>query len=172
MKASESQIIFKETNTSSMNDSEIKKEISSFFMNNSFYPVLTNSEIKYEITGVFEDSGIVYTLGALSQDTNCLYTLFSFQKGWFWTTTELLYMSTDVPPTPLLFRDICYSIQVVLPRRLSNYHVLIQKLENPSKEGNMQLWVFYNKDEYIKFIVKIVATPDGGSDFIIGLCDQ
>ncbi|NGX56390.1 MAG: hypothetical protein K1060chlam5_00628 [Candidatus Anoxychlamydiales bacterium] len=168
-KASECQIIFEQNNISSMNDSEIKEEISSYLINNSLCPVLINDEIKYKITGIFENSGIVYTLGTLSQGETCLYALFSFQKGWIWTMTNLLYMTTDIPQTPLLFKDICDSVQFYLPKSLSNYHVLIQKSPKSSTKNNLQLWTFYNKDQWIEFMVMIVDTPDGGTDFAIAI---
>ena len=76
-------------------------------------------------------------------------------------------MTTDVPQSPLLFKDICYSAQFKLPNTLSNYHVLIQKLENSSEKGNMQRWTFYNSEEWIEMIVITVATPDGENDFFI-----
>ncbi len=171
LKASECQIIFNENNTSSMKDSKIKKEISSFFINHCLSPVLTNKEIKYEITKVFEDSNAIYTIGILSQETNCFYALFSFQTNWFRTrtTTQLLYMATDIPPSPLLFRDICSFAQFFLPKSPSNYHVLIQKFANSLNKVNKQLWTFYNTDEWIEFIVTLVPTPDGGTDFMLSL---
>lgn len=169
LKASDCQVIFKTTNSSSIIEKEIEDEIRSYLMSNSCYPVLTNSDLKYEIKEIFEESGIVYTLGILLQEENLILTVFSIEKGWFRTTTDMLYMTTDAPPHPELFRDICSSVQAVLPRSLPTYHVLIQKLEDPNspKEGNLQIWSFYNLVEWIEFIVLTVPTLDGGTDFIV-----
>lgn len=169
LKASNCLVTFKTSNTSSIINKEIEEEIQSYLMSNSCFPVLTNSDIQLEITRIFEESGIIYIFGDLSQEENCLITLFSIEKGWFWTTTNMLYMTTDIPQTPLLFRDICSLAQAALPNGLSNYHVLIQKLKipKPPNGGSLQTWAFYNLGEWIELIVLTIPTSDGGTDFAV-----
>lgn len=169
LKASNCHVTFKTSNASSIINEEIEEEIQSYLISNSCYPVLTNSDIQFEITRIFEESGTIYIFGALSQEENCLITLFSIDKGWFSTTTNMLFMTTDTPPTPMLFGDICFLAQAALPNSLSNYHVLIQKLENPKPPigGKLQTWTFYNLVEWIELIVVAIPTSDGGTDFAV-----
>jgi len=169
LKASNCHVTFTDSNTSSIINKEIKKEIQSYLKSNSCSPVLTNSDIQFEITRIFEESGTIYLFGALSQEENCLITLFSIEKGWFSTTTNMLFMAADLPPTPPLFRDICSIAQAALPNSLSNYQVLIQKLENPKPPigGKLQTWTFYNLEEWIELIVVAIPTSDGGTDIAV-----
>ncbi|MCK4934742.1 MAG: hypothetical protein KAR79_04060 [Simkaniaceae bacterium] len=167
LKASDCQVLFKAANTSSIIEKEIEREIKSYLMSNSCYPVLTNNDIKYEIRDIFEESGIVYMLGILSQGKICLLTVFSIEKGWFSTTTDMLYMTIDFPISPLLYKDVCSVAQAALPNRLSDYHVLIQKHEDPQSEGYLLVWTFYNLSEWIELTVLLIPTQDGGMDFSV-----
>lgn len=169
--ASECQIEFNTNDHCSMTDNEIEEEIKYYLSNNSLYPILTDNQMKYEIIDIFEDSNksIVYTAGMLSEGENSLITLFSIQKNWFWNTTELVYMTTDIPPSPLLFTDICLTAASVLPKSPSNYHVLIQKVENEeiSAETKLQHWIFFNRQECIELLLILVDDQHGGTDFAV-----
>jgi len=162
-------------NDSSVPSKEIETEIHSYLSSNSLSPALFNSDRTYEIKAIFEDSGVVYTLGELSDGQSNLITLFSIDKGWVWTTTKMLYMTTDIDsPSPVLFTDICQGARNALPNHLSNYHVLIRKLEDSDFPAGtqVQLWSFFNLGEWLDLIIVSFPTPDGGSDFCIMVPNQ
>ena len=174
LKAYECQITFEESDTYPMSNGEVQERLSAYLETASFLPFFKDNELQYTITNIFKEQGIIYVDGFLSQGETCLIALFSIDKGWFLTTTNLLYMTTDtLRPSIVLFKDIRASAQAVLPKSISNYHILIQRCEDPSLKKKIQrIWSFYNSNELIQLLVLTKPALDGGTDFMIHLLEE
>lgn len=163
-----------EQNQSSQNDfssNVVVNEIISYLSSHSLFPFLTSGQSEYAHLDFIKDAynNNTHALGLITQGNASYYTLFSINKQWLSSElqTELVYLSTDRPISPVLFRDVVIGAAPFLPEDASDFHVFIEREEDPNlpNESTLQKWTFFNEKEKRELFVVLTEDGQGGTYF-------
>ena len=160
-------------NSLSSEEKTVLNQIVSYLSQHSLSPFIRGGEFEYTHLNFMKDSynNNTHALGILTQGDASCYALFSINKKWFWSEfkTDLVYISTDHPISPVLFADIAQLAASLLPKDPANFHVFIEKKEDPDlpNEFKLQKWTFFNQQESTELLVVLTEDDQGGMYFNI-----
>lgn len=157
----------------SSEENTVLNQIVSYLSQHSLFPFFKDVESEYAHLDFIKDSynNNTHALGRIIQGNSSCFALFSINKGWFFgdVKTDLVYITTDHPISPVLFADIVKLAAVFLPKDPSKFHVCIEKEENPNlpNEAKLQKWTFFNQQEIAELFVVLTEDGQGGTYFDI-----
>lgn len=155
----------------SSEENTVLNQIVSYLSQHSLSPFFRGGESEYAHLNFIKDSynNNTHALGMVTQGNTSYYTLFSINKKWFWSElkTDLVYITTDTPLSPVLFTDITQLAAAFLPKDPSNFHVFIERKEDPNlpNESKLQKWTFFNQQESAELFVVLTEDGRGGTYF-------
>lgn len=140
------------------------------FLSTYHLPLFAEGESTYTLLGYEHHSfNTAYVFGKAAQDKIAYTTMFSVKRPWLWgdIETHLDYITTDAPISPTLFNDVVLGATPLLPKTLSDFHVLIQKLgeDHFPKKSTHQVWTFFNSEADIQLLVTLTEDGRGGMYF-------
>jgi len=167
----------KTVNHSSMSESSITHELSKCFENLNLEPICKeNADREFYCDQVFEDSeiGKVCVIGKLFTDNDQFvsWAYFSIDRGWFYNSTKLEYLTLDANHFPDLsiIDHARTDIKALNPQIDETFHILIEpvKIAEPHRKGiNAQRWTFFNPTQRVEEILIFFTSPDGGVNYRI-----
>lgn len=173
MSATQNQTSQNSFNSLSVEENTVLNQIISYLSKHSFSPFFRGGKSEYTHLNFIKNShnNNTHALGIVTQGNTSYYTLFSINKKWFWSElkTDLVYISSDVPISPILFKDITQLAATFLQKDLSKFHVFMEKKEDPSlpNESKLQKWTFFNQEEMAELLIVLTEDGQGGTYFNI-----
>lgn len=148
------------------------KEIVSYLSEHSLSPYFQGGKSEYTHLGFIKDSynNNTHALGVVQQGDNSCITLFSIQRTWLWNEikTDLIYLTTDDPISPVLFENVAHLIISSSEKDLTDFHVFIEKQDAHAPQGSkLQKWTFFRGEDHTEAFVVLTDDGHGGTYFKI-----
>ncbi len=158
-------------NSLSSEEQAVLKQVVSYLSQHSLSPLLEGGESDYAHLDFIKDSydNITHTLGMITQGNKSYIALFSINKTLGEITTNLSYITTDNPISPILFADIAPLAATFLTKDPSDFYVFIERQASPNlpDESKVQKWSFFNQQETAELLVTLTKDGQGGTYFNI-----